>query len=131
MAKSERLMQVAAAVAEWRAALINVDANNRLLYYKDLKVGTLDLADADLVGREQLRRGQAVRLGRLFPDPTRLSIAQRSVRQIANKAGAAEEEYGVPISFLAAGLATWDDGRTRKGSTSSSTTVEPPASGHG
>ena len=118
MANTVRLGQVAAAIAEWRAELINVDANNRLLYYKDLKVGTLNLDDADPVGLEQLRRGQTVRLGRLFPDPARLLVAQRSVRQIANKARTAEEEYGVPISFLAAGLATWDDGRSPKGSAS-------------
>ncbi len=111
MTRTPRLRQVATAVAEWRAQLINVDATNRLLYYKDLKVGTLDLVDANLIRVAQLRGGQPVRLGRLFEDPARLITAQRSARQIATKARAAEEEFGVPISFVAAGLATWDDGR--------------------
>jgi hypothetical protein len=108
---SARIRQVAAAVAEWRAQLINIDATNRLLYYRDLRVGTLDLASANPTAVEQLRAGQVVRLGRLFDDPALLLTAQRSVKRIAAKARAAEEEYGVPISFLAAGLATWDDGR--------------------
>jgi len=125
MAMSARSAQVAAAVAEWRASLINVDANNRLLYYRDLKVGTLDLADADPIGVEQLRRGQAVRLGRIFPDAARLMVAQRSVRQIANKARAAEEEFGVPISFLACGLATWDDGRGSSAPTPTRLSFQP------
>lgn len=112
MVRSARVGQVAVAIAEWRAQLINADATNRLLYYRDLRVGTLDLADANPARVAQLRRGQSVRLGRLFDDPLRLVTAQRSVRQIAAKARAAEEEYGVPIGFLAAGMATWDDGRT-------------------
>src|SRR5665213_2372094 len=109
---SARLRRVAMAMAEWRASLINVDANNRLLYYKDLKTGTLGLAAANPSGVEQLRRGQTVRLGRLFSDPEELTRAQKAVRQIAGKARAAEEEFGVPIAFLAIGMATWDDGRS-------------------
>jgi very-short-patch-repair endonuclease len=109
---SDRSRLVAGALAEWRAQLIDVGATNRLLYYRVLKVGTLDLADADRVGIEQLRRLQPVRLGRLFSDPDRLASAQRSVRQIAAKARAAAEEFGVPISYLAVGMATWDDDRT-------------------
>src|SRR3954454_21926391 len=105
------MRQGAAAVAGWRAQLINVDATNRLLYYRDLKVGTLDLGDANITRIEQLRGGQSVRLGRLFDDPVRLAAAQRSVRQIAAKARAAEEEYGVPISFLASGMAAGEYGR--------------------
>ena len=111
-----RKRQVASALAEWRASLINVDGNNRLLYYKDLKVGTLDLADAREASIEQLRRGQPVRLGRLFADLERLPASQKTVRQIAGKARTAEEEYGVPICFLAVGMATWDDGRSASGS---------------
>ena len=93
---SDRSRMVASALAEWRAQLIDVGATNRLLYYRVLKVGTLDLEDADRVGIEQLRRLQPVRLGRLFSDLDRLASAQRSVRQIAAKARAAAEEFGVP-----------------------------------
>jgi very-short-patch-repair endonuclease/DNA polymerase III delta prime subunit len=99
-------------MAEWRGQLISLDANNRLLYYRDLKVGTLDLADAEPSALEQLRRDQAIRLGRLFHDEAKMATALKSARQIAGKARVAEEEYGVPIAYLAVGMATWDDGRT-------------------
>ena len=49
----------------------------------------------------QQRRGAA---GHEFPDQAALVSAQQSVRQIARKARVAEEEFGVPISFLAAGV---------------------------
>jgi very-short-patch-repair endonuclease len=128
---SDRSRLVAGALAEWRAQLIDVGATNRLLYYRELKVGTLDLADADGVGIEQLRRLQPVRLGRLFSDSERLAAAQKSVRQIAAKARAAAEEFGVPISYLAVGMATWDDDRTplasgRAVAPNGATEVAPP-----
>ena len=103
---------VARALTEWRSHLINLDANNRLLYYRDLKVGTLDLSDADPIALAQLRGGESVKLGRFFSDPQRLRDAQRSMKQIANKVRAAAEEFGVPIGYLAIGMATWDDHRT-------------------
>jgi very-short-patch-repair endonuclease/DNA polymerase III delta prime subunit len=99
-------------MAEWRSQLISLDANNRLLYYRDLKVGTLDLADAEGTTLEQFRRDGKIRLGRLFPGDERLATALKSARQIAAKARVAEEEFGVPIAYLAIGMATWDDGRT-------------------
>jgi very-short-patch-repair endonuclease/DNA polymerase III delta prime subunit len=99
-------------MTEWRGQLISLDANNRLLYYRDLKVGTLDLAAAEPSAIEQLRRDQVIRLGRLFRDEVPMVLALKSARQIANKARIAEEEYGVPIAYLAVGMATWDDGRT-------------------
>lgn len=112
MSITSRLEQVANAMTEWRHELINVDGSNRLLYYRDLKVGTLDLADAVPTALEQLRRGQAVRLGRLYPEKERLVTALKSVKRIAGMSRVAEEEYGVSISFLAIGMATWDDGRS-------------------
>ena len=107
-----RVRQVRLAMAEWRSQLISLDANNRLLYYRDLKVGTLDLADAEGTVLEQFRRDGKMRLGRLFPGAERLATALKSARQIAAKARVAEEEFGVPIAYLAIGMATWDDGRT-------------------
>lgn len=107
-----RVRQVRLAMAEWRSQLISLDGNNRLLYYRDLKVGTLDLADAESTALEQFRRDGKIRLGRLFPGDQRLVAALKSARQIAAKARVAEEEFGVPIAYLAVGMATWDDGRT-------------------
>jgi hypothetical protein len=42
----QRRDQVAAAVRIWSGQLIDLTGRNQLLYYRDLKVGTLDLADA-------------------------------------------------------------------------------------
>jgi very-short-patch-repair endonuclease len=112
VADASRLKQVGLAMAEWRSQLINIDGNNRLLYYRNLKVGTLDLSDADGAALEYFRRDQTVRLGRLFPGPERFAAALKNAKKIATNARIAEEEFGVPTAYLAIGMATWDDGRS-------------------
>ena len=99
-------------MAEWRTQLINIDGNNRLLYYRHLTVGTLDLSDADATALGSFRRDQTVRLGRLFPEPERFTAALKNAKKIAANARIAEEEFGVPTAYLAIGMATWDDGRS-------------------
>src|SRR5438105_14756410 len=42
-----RMALVAAAQQQWIAALTDLGGRNTLLYYKDRRAGTLDLADAD------------------------------------------------------------------------------------
>ena len=110
--EAARLKQVGSAMAEWRSQLINIDGNNRLLYYRNLKVGTLDLSDADGGALAHFRRDQTVRLGRLFPVPESFAAALKNAKKIATNARIAEEEFGVPTAYLAIGMATWDDGRS-------------------
>lgn len=111
-AQLSRLRAVADAMREWRGQLMSLDGNNRLLYYRDLKVGTLNLERADEEFVERLLTGEGVRLNQLFKDEVDLSASIKSIKNIAGKARESEEEYGVPIGYLASGMATWDDGRT-------------------
>ena len=57
------------AVESWTKQLIDLGGRNRLVYYRDLKVGTMDLTDAlhdNAVAFERLLSGQPVALSRLF-----------------------------------------------------------------
>jgi very-short-patch-repair endonuclease len=110
--EESRLKQVGLAMTEWRNQLINVDGNNRLLYYRMLSAGTLSLAEANPLALEQLRRDQTIRLGKLFPEPETLGVALKNAKKIATNARIAEEEFGVSTAYMAVGMATWNDGRS-------------------
>ena len=62
----QRRDQVSAAVKTWSGQLIDLGGRNQLLYYRDLKVGTLDHSDADPVAVDSLMDGRTVSLSRLF-----------------------------------------------------------------
>ena len=107
----ERLRQVREAVETWTGQLINLDGSNRLLYYRDLKVGTLDLAAAFPAGRDALLDGRTVRLSQLF-GPDELPAALKRARAIRNKSRELLEERGIVTLFLAVGMATWTNTKT-------------------
>jgi very-short-patch-repair endonuclease len=134
---ASRMAAVQAAVARWRRALINLDGNNRLLYYRDLKVGTLDLLSSQGRGadaaRHALLSGRSVRLSQLFAAdiddeeteatgegvslPGRraspLEAAAKRARAIVSKAVENYEERGLETLFLAQGMASWVDDQTK------------------
>ena len=98
-----------------------MSGRNRLLYYRSLKLGTLELAIAD---RDALTRllsgkpGSKVALSTLFrggPDEGEGSVtdAVRRARAISRKAMENFEERGVSTLFLAQGMATWTAQGTR------------------
>ncbi|TDE08374.1 DUF4011 domain-containing protein [Jiangella asiatica] len=98
---------VAQAVEQWSSDLAVLGGRDPLLSYRDLKVGTLDLAAAEPEARRQLLEGQPVLVSKLFPyEPLRTS-ALRSVRAIRDKSRELAEERGLATCFLAVGIATW------------------------
>lgn len=102
----QRRDQVSAAVRTWSGQLIDLTGRNQLLYYRDLKVGTLDLGDAVPEAVDALMDGRTVGLSRLFKHevlPDRLKRA----RAIRNKSREALEERGIATCFVAIGMATW------------------------
>ena len=106
----DRIRQVRRASAIWSGQLITLDGRNRLLYYHDLKVGTLDLADANETAIDALLERRTVRVSQLFGAddmPDRL----KSTRAIRNKARELSEERGIETCFLAVGMATWTNRR--------------------
>jgi very-short-patch-repair endonuclease len=104
-----RAQLVAAAQAQWIAALTDLGGRNTLLYYKDLRAGTLDLAGADPVALEKFLRTGAIRLTRLFSDVDLRADAIRRTQVIYRKARELQEERGIRAGHLAIGLARWDE----------------------
>jgi very-short-patch-repair endonuclease len=101
--------KVAAAVDVWTGELIDLGGRNTLLYYKDLKSGTVSLDDADEVAVEALLGSQTVRLSNLFGAD--LAPAARRARTVRAKAAENFEERGLQTLFLAWGMATWTNMR--------------------
>jgi very-short-patch-repair endonuclease len=106
---ARRAELIAAAQASWVAALTDLGGRNTLLYYKDRRTGTLDLAAADPDALEKFLRTGSIRLTRLFRDVDARADAIRRVQVIYRKARELQEERGIRVAYLAAGLARWDE----------------------
>lgn len=120
---------VDAARGVWTRRLIDHSRANSLLFYRDLKVGTLDLtAETEAVGRllagDKLTVESLVSAGRYSesPDPVVRTRAEAEARQkvrsalvaLQRKALSNLEEKGIETLHLAMGMATWpasDGGR--------------------
>lgn len=105
----DRRRLVEAAVKVWTGQLIDLGGRNTLLYYRDLKAGTLDLspgAGASDAARESLLGSRTVRLSELF-GLAGVAAAARRARVIQAKAKENFEERGLHTLFLAWGMATW------------------------
>ncbi|HEV8652715.1 MAG TPA: AAA domain-containing protein [Actinomycetes bacterium] len=113
-ADSGRARRVARAVTAWTGQLVDPGGRNTLLYYRDLKQGTLDLDGADPVALGNLLAGRTVRLSALFPDPAERPAAAKRARTVRAKAQENFEERGLTTLFLAWGMATWEDQRTAR-----------------
>ncbi len=107
----ERRSRVGQAVSRWRRQLVDLSGRNTLLYYKDLKVGTLDLGAAEPTALDLLLAGRSVRLSALISDPATLAGAARRARTIRAKAIELFEERGIQTLHLARGMATWENRR--------------------
>ncbi|HTJ31639.1 MAG TPA: AAA domain-containing protein [Dactylosporangium sp.] len=91
----------------WRSQLIDLGGRNTLLYYRDLRAGTLDLTGVDPLTLEALFGGRTMPLGQLFPDADAHAAAIKRARTIRNKARELAEERGIETCFAAIGSATW------------------------
>ena len=100
---------IEAAQARWVATLTDLGGRNTLLYFKDRRAGTLDLAGADPAALERFLRTGSMRLTRLFHDVDARADAIRRVQAIYRKARELLEERGIRAGYLATGLARWDE----------------------
>src|SRR5215472_4430408 len=100
---------IEAARERWIAALTDLGGRNTLLYYKDRRAGTLDLAAADPEALEKFCRTGSIRLTKLFHDVDVRADAIRRVQAIYRKARELLEERGIRAAYLATGLARWDE----------------------
>ncbi|HEX6338554.1 MAG TPA: DUF4011 domain-containing protein [Jiangellaceae bacterium] len=104
---ASRAELVADAVVRWTDELRALGGKDPLLYFRDLKIGTLDLAAADPETRKKLIDGEPVLVSRLFPHEPLRKSALRSARAIRDKARELAEERGIDTAMLAIGVATW------------------------
>ncbi len=122
MISAGRAPKVDAARKEWIKRLVDLSRRNNLLYFRDLKVGSLDLSDAPRGALQAvLQSGRdaddGVPLGDFFDRDNLLVVAgpnraAASLREIAARAASNFEEKGLATLFLAVALAEWtaDDG---------------------
>lgn len=108
---SRRAELVRRAVTDWKNELIDLGGRNNLLHFRDLKLGTLDLAGADEAAIERLLAGATVTTSGLFRDLERRDQALRRVRTLHNKAKENFEERGLETLSIGCGLASWDNKR--------------------
>lgn len=101
--------RLASAVTRWRDDLFDLGGRNTLLFYKDLRVGTLDLADTDPAAQRRFLGGARVQLSDLFPGADQHQAALKRAKTIYKKAREFQEERGVRVGYLAVGMASWDD----------------------
>jgi len=106
---SRRLELVRAAQQQWIAALTDLGGRNTLLYYKDRRAGTLDLAEADPEAMDRFTQTGSIRLARLFKDVDLRADAIRRMQAIHRKARELLEERGIRAGYLATGMARWDE----------------------
>ena len=108
----ERIEALQRAAAQWKRQLVDVSGRNRLLNYRELKVGTLDLTPRgesaiSLRMLESMLAGRPVRMSGLFPDEESLVDVRKRLSVIHRQAQGHLDEKGVNTLFAAAGLATW------------------------
>src|SRR5262245_34821620 len=106
---SRRIQLIEAAQARWISTLTDLGGRNTLLYYKDRRAGTLDLAGADPDALERFCRSGSIRLTGLFSDADLRADAIRRGQAIYRKARELLEERGIRAAYLATGLARWDE----------------------
>ena len=116
---TQRSDAVRRAAEHWKRQLLDVSGRNRLLNYRDLKTGTLDLTPSDDSGMDAraldaLLAGKQVRMTALFPggdgplrDEAPRNDARKRLSRIQRQARENLEEKGLNTLHLAAGLATW------------------------
>ncbi|MCQ3812387.1 MAG: DUF4011 domain-containing protein [Acidimicrobiia bacterium] len=94
------------AATQWARDLTDESGRNRLLYYKELKTGTLSLDNARPLVQKRLLSGRKVQTQELFPHEY-FEDAVRRIRAVNRKAVANYEEKGINTLFLGWGMATW------------------------
>jgi hypothetical protein len=108
-----RVSLIGRAVKTWTGQLVDLGGRNTLLYYRDLKQGTLDIgpgSGANTVAVGDLLSSRTVRLSLVFGDVA-ITAAARRARTVKAKATENYEERGLHTLFLAWGMATWTNSR--------------------
>jgi hypothetical protein len=111
IAQAPRAEKVARAVEIWKGRLVDLGGRNTLMYYRDLKQGTLDLSvggDANQAAVGSVLASRTVRLSTLFLDSEQLAAASKRAQTIRAKAREMFEERGLSTLHPGWGMATLD-----------------------
>lgn len=100
---------LADAVERWHDELLSLGGRDPLVHFRDLKIGTLDLASAEPEARKRILDATPTLLSKLYPHEPLRSSALRSVRAIRDKTRELAEERGIQTCFVALGIATWSN----------------------
>lgn len=111
-AASERMDKIEIAAEKWKRDLVDVSGSNRLLRFRHLRTGTLDLTPngeykINLRRLESLLAGRSVRLSRVFSIEDERQDARRRMLSIYRTAQENIDEKGIATLFAAIGFATW------------------------
>jgi hypothetical protein len=82
---SARAQAVESSVKVWTGQLVDLSARNNLLFFRDLKVGTLDLAAAPEALLFGVLAGKTATLASLFSDEEGRADAVKRARGIHNR----------------------------------------------
>jgi very-short-patch-repair endonuclease len=110
-ANSRRAGLLREQVKVWTGQLVDLSGRNNLLFYRDLKRGSLDLSDAVRDRVDEVLAGKVVSLSRLFPEEDVHEDAVRRARTVRNKAEEHFEERGLQTLYIGCGMATWTNPR--------------------
>jgi len=113
---------IARASKEWTSSLIDVGGNNGLLYFKQTS-SVIDLTNAEGTAYQRLLEGKQVRLESLFRQPTDLVQAEKDCLKLQRRQREATEEYGVSVTYLAVGFASWSTDGNETANTAAETTI--------
>lgn len=108
-----RRSAVDAARESWIRRLIDLSRRNNLLFFRELKTGTVDLSQATGVAMLPFLQGDSVPLSDFVSHDAIPEVAAK-IREIRRRALSNLEERGLETLFLAMGMATWqpaDEGR--------------------
>ncbi|KJF17278.1 DUF4011 domain-containing protein [Acidithrix ferrooxidans] len=108
---NKRVELVTKAASAWINELVDLGGRNNLLYYRDLKQGTLALEPVSTQNEAVLKAllaGGKVLLSNLFGESARETAARR-VRTINAKAVENFQERGLQTLHVAWGMATWNN----------------------
>ncbi len=114
---ADRDETVREAVEDWTRRLVNLDGRNRMLYFRELRRGTLEITPTRLgvksAGVDKLLVEGAAALGEIF-EPDALSDAALRTLALAAKARSNFEEKGLATLYVGHSFATWErrDGHT-------------------
>lgn len=104
-----RMQLLDAAIQQWTKSLVDTGKRNPLLYYRDLRSGTLNLKGASSAGVARLLSGDRVASSSLYPEEVPRLDAHKRLGAIRKRVVELQEERGLQTGYLAYGLATWQE----------------------